>query len=188
VLLPPPPPPLTSLHMRLMRRSFANRFLNQRPKILHFSGRAVGGTGALSGSDAAAVDAGIQLADGVLAARDFAALDLSRCIVVVLSCSWVSVEDLCGLPALVSGLMAAGAWAVVASTSNIPALARKDFLETLYVKEKLFIRRLLIFFTLIVSCAVNSYREILTGACTISIHQHISRRFRENFAAQRLGH
>jgi len=117
--------------MRLTRRSFATRFLNQRPKILHFSGRAVGGAGALSGSDAAAVDAGIQLADGVLAARDFAALDLSRCIVVVLSCSWVSVEDLCGLPALVSGLMAAGAWAVVASTSNIPALARKDFLETL---------------------------------------------------------
>jgi hypothetical protein len=123
--------PLTSFHMRLMHPSFATRFLNQRPKILHFSGRAVGGAGVLSGSDAVAVDAGIQLADGVLAARDFAALDLSRCIVVVLSCSWVSVEDVCGLPELVSGLMAAGAWAVVASTSNIPALARKDFLETL---------------------------------------------------------
>ncbi len=98
---------------------------------MHFSGRCVGGTTILSGSDAVAVDAGIQLADGILASRDFSCIDLSRCVVVVLSCSWVSVEDLCGLPVLVAALMGAGAWTVVASTCNTPALARKDFLETL---------------------------------------------------------
>ena len=106
-------------------------FLKQRAKILHFSGRGVGGGGIGAGCDGLAADAGIQLADGVLASRDFSAIDLSRCMVVVLSCSWVSVEDLCGLPALVSALLTAGAYTVVASTCNLPALARTDFLETL---------------------------------------------------------
>jgi len=109
--------------------------MKQRPKILHFSGRCVGGGGVLSGFDGRAVDAGIQLADGVLSSRDFSTIDLSRCVVVMLSCSWVSIEDLCGLPVLVSALMTAGAGAVVAATCNIPALARHDFLESLCVPE-----------------------------------------------------
>jgi hypothetical protein len=111
--------------------AFAVSFLKQRPKIIHFSGRGVGGGTKVAGCDGPAADAGIQLADGILASRDFSAFDLSRCVVVVLSCSWVSVEDLCGLPTLVSALMTAGAWTVVASTSNVPAPARRDFLDTL---------------------------------------------------------
>ena len=124
----------------------------------------MGGSPAAAGCDGAAVDAGIQLADGVLASRDFSCVDLSRCVVVcvepalggalrmhtkhipvgkcscyttcrcavvVLSCSWVSAEDVCGLPVLASALMTAGAAAVVATTCNTPALARNDFLETL---------------------------------------------------------
>ena len=106
-------------------------FMKQRPKILHFSGRGVGGGRVSSGLEGLAVDAGIQLADGVLASRDFSAVDLSRCVVVVLSCSWVSVEDVCGLPALASAMMTAGAGAVVAATCNIPAMARQVFLEAL---------------------------------------------------------
>jgi hypothetical protein len=102
------------------------RFLKQRPKILHFSGRGVGGAAVAAASDAAATDAGIQLADGVLASRDFCAMDLSRCMVVVLSCSWVSVEDIRGLPALVSALMAAGAWTVLASTCNVPPFCQNS--------------------------------------------------------------
>ena len=91
----------------------------------------MGGSDVAAGGDGLAVDAGIQLADGVLASRDFSAIDLSRCMVVVLSCSWVSVEDVCGLPTLVSALLTAGASVVVACTCNIPALARTDFLDTL---------------------------------------------------------
>jgi hypothetical protein len=103
-------------------------FLKQRPKILHFSGRGVGGAAFAAASGAPAVDSGIQLADGVLASRDFSSIDLSRCMVVVLSCSWVSVEDLRALPALVSALMAAGAWTVVASTCNVTTSRHDCFL------------------------------------------------------------
>jgi hypothetical protein len=102
----------------------ARSFLKQRPKILHFSGRGVGGAVEI---DAPAVDAGIQLADGVLASRDFSSIDLSRCMVVVLSCSWVSVEDLRALPVLVAAMMAAGAWTVVASTCNVPTRYDSSF-------------------------------------------------------------
>ncbi len=91
----------------------------------------MGGGGIWSGFDGPAVDAGLQLADGVLASRDFSVVDLSRCVVVVLSCSWVSVEDVCGLPTLASALMTSGSGAVVATTCNIPALARRDFVESL---------------------------------------------------------
>jgi hypothetical protein len=73
--------PITPVTFELARKSYATgRFLKQRPKILHFSGRGVGGSAAAAGCHGAAVDAGIQLADGVLASRDFSCVDLSRCV------------------------------------------------------------------------------------------------------------